>query len=713
MALDTISIKSGVILAVDGPDRPAQQRRNVIDWILAPYRRARGRSHYKQGRKAEDSGNWVEAKRAFYCAVQSDPSVPIYHYRLARNHERLDELDAAIGSYQTAIVLDADRAHWHARLAGVLALRKHYRAAEQSYRTALALNDQPAQWHAALADVLEQQGRDLAASVAWREAIERRGRVLEYHFNLGRCLERIADRSGFLGALDSQSLRELSDMGPSWIKELGQHRPISGQALWQEAEHAYRHALKGRGNKSSIWFRLGRLHEKRENWKSAAECYGRALKALDKVSWLYRYQYCITLASASASTFKVTVTLQDGREDVPGWKTTVPTQGPVIGYWHSIPAPTNFKIIGNVFSDVSKVHLFVDDRLVKSINLEDRSADGHIEKTFHFLLKKRLLQSFPSPARLSIAADRGYLVHFSGARSLLVEVTEAKGTLFSRLDAGSYISKKGSLVSPKRSPASQQKRLLAAYSVLRDEFERRFDRPLFLLFGTLLGKIRNGGLLPGDDDFDVGYVTYASTPEEVKQEALGFIKALAQAGYILRTNPNGRLFQAQVNGLWIDIFPVWQSKGRIWIHNSTSYEGTLDDFLPLRTDQLGGTAVWVPRNPEAFLEGNYGTGWRVPDPGFRYIAPRSVKRYLRRAHITEAELKELQEELELCRQNDPTVGSFLGPKKWRLIEQYRDELAALNGAASTAGSATSKAVSRSKRRQPKQAVLASRPIASA
>lgn len=698
-----------------GFEKPAQRRQSVIDRILQPYRTVLGRFHYKQGRKAEDSGNWIDAKHAFHSAVQHDPSVPIYHYRLARNHERLDELDRAVCCYQTAIALDAGRAHWHARLAGVLALQKHYAAAELSYRTALTLNDRPAEWHAALADVLEQQGRDLAASVAWREALERRSRVPEYHFRLGRCLERVADRSGFVAVLDPQNLADLSDTGPSWIGELGQSGPISGRALWQEAERAYRRALKGRGDKSIVWFRLGQLSEKQDNWKRAAECYGRALhKSPDNVNWLYRYQYCSSLASVSASsTFMVTASPHELRNDPPGWHTAVPAQGTVVGYWYNIPTLAYFKIHGYVFRDASKVHLLVDDRPVKSINLEDKSADGQIHKTFRFLLKKALLQSFPSPARLSVATDDACLVHFSGAKNLIVEVTEAKGTLFSQLDAGSYISKKGSLVSPKRSPASLQQLLLAAYSVLRDEFERRFDRPLFLLFGTLLGKIRDGGLLPGDDDFDVGYVTHADTPEVVKQEALGFIKELAQAGYNLRSNPSGRLFKAQVNGLWIDIFPVWQSKGRIWIHNSTSYEGTLDDFLPLRTDQLGGTAVWVPRNPEAFLEGNYGTGWRVPDPGFRYIAPRSVKRYLRRAHITEAELKELQEELELCRQNDPTVGSFLGPKKWRLIEQYRDELAALNGAASTAGSATSKAVSRSKRRQPKQAVLASRPIASA
>src|SRR5690606_21017324 len=252
--------------------------------------------------------NWIDAKHAFHSAVQHDPSVPIYHYRLARNHERLDELDRAVCCYQTAIALDAGRAHWHARLAGVLALQKHYAAAELSYRTALTLNDRPAEWHAALADVLEQQGRDLAASVAWREALERRSRVPEYHFRLGRCLERVADRSGFVAVLDPQNLADLSDTGPSWIGELGQSGPISGRALWQEAERAYRRALKGRGDKSIVWFRLGQLSEKQDNWKRAAECYGRALhKSPDNVNWLYRYQYCSSLASVSASsTFMVT-----------------------------------------------------------------------------------------------------------------------------------------------------------------------------------------------------------------------------------------------------------------------------------------------------------------------------------------------------------------------------------------------------------------------
>src|SRR5690554_7481610 len=52
---------------------------------------------------------------------------------------------------------------------------------------------------------------------------------------------------------------------------------------------------------------------------------------------------------------------------------------------------------------------------------------------------------------------------------------------------------------------------------------------------------------------------------------------------------------------------------------------------------------------------------------------RSVKRYLRRAHIKEKELERLQEELERYRQSHPETGEFIGPKKWRLMGKYREE----------------------------------------
>lgn len=533
---------------MSGGKTTAQSREGFVNGISLPYRLAIGWFHYRQGRKAEERKDWKAARRAFRRAARQRPRAPIYFYRLARNYERLEDLPKAVECYRDAIALDDTRAHWHARLATVLALLKHYQAAEHSYRQALALNDRPAEWHAGLAEILERRGLDLTAIAAWRAAIQRKGRVPTYHFRLGCCLERAADRSGFMRALDPQSLADLGREGPAWIAELAQSERISGAAFWQEAKVAYNRALEGKGNKTEVWFRLGRLLEKQEDWKGAADAYAHALhKTLDKVRWLYRYQYCASLAGLSSdSTFKVTFTPNERvgparisnpqlaspeKATTPEVSLTLPAAGAVIGYWHAIPAPARFEIRGNLFSDVTTVYLFVDDRMVKAINVEDASADGHIHKTFHFSMKKRLLQSFPSPARIAIAADTGRLVHFSGANELLIEVTGAKNSLFKKLDAGSYISKKGTLVARKRSPAGLQKRLLAAYETLRDEFDKRFDRPLFLLFGTLLGKVRDGGLLPGDDDFDVGYVSAGSTPEEVKAEALGFIETLVKAGY--------------------------------------------------------------------------------------------------------------------------------------------------------------------------------------
>jgi hypothetical protein len=85
-------------------------------------------------------------------------------------------------------------------------------------------------------------------------------------------------------------------------------------------------------------------------------------------------------------------------------------------------------------------------------------------------------------------------------------------------------------------------------------------------------------------------------------------------------------------------------------------------FLPPQDAMLRGTPVHLPRRPEAFLEGHYGPGWKVPDPGFVYHAsdvdPR-IRENLGKALITPPEYRELLAELEAERPDNPNMGRFV------------------------------------------------------
>jgi len=51
-------------------------------------------------------------------------------------------------------------------------------------------------------------------------------------------------------------------------------------------------------------------------------------------------------------------------------------------------------------------------------------------------------------------------------------------------------------------------------------------------------------------------------------------------------------------------------------------------LLPTSTVALEGRDVPAPADPEALLEATYGSGWRVPDPAFKYQPPRWLRRRL-------------------------------------------------------------------------------------
>src|SRR5690606_35133412 len=170
-----------------------------------------------------------------------------------------------------------------------------------------------------------------------------------------------------------------------------------------------------------------------------------------------------------------------------------------------------------------------------------------------------------------------------------------------------------------------------------------------LMYGTLLGFYRDGDFIPGDDDFDCGYISDRTDPVSVKEETKDIIVELIRAGFTVSFNRRGRLFRVQTErtgqaGLHLDVRPLWFQDGRVWLHNHCSFPATRDDFLPPEEGSFRGVRVLIPHRTEVFLRGHYGPGWKVPDPGFTYylsdIDP-AILDNLAKALITVREYREL------------------------------------------------------------------------
>jgi hypothetical protein len=152
-------------------------------------------------------------------------------------------------------------------------------------------------------------------------------------------------------------------------------------------------------------------------------------------------------------------------------------------------------------------------------------------------------------------------------------------------------------------------RAAVALEDLSAEFENTRFR-LFLISGTLLGYLRDGKLISWDKDIDVG--VFADADEAAKLE-----RVFEQSGnFSMRRLDfhSNRLRVEHANRVLVDIFPHYpESDGLIW-HDGATTRWWNTPF-ELKEIEFLGKRMYMPNNPERYLDENYGN-WRVPEVNF-------------------------------------------------------------------------------------------------
>ena len=141
---------------------------------------------------------------------------------------------------------------------------------------------------------------------------------------------------------------------------------------------------------------------------------------------------------------------------------------------------------------------------------------------------------------------------------------------------------------------------------------------VFLNSGTLLGVVRDGKLIDHDDDIDLGIVLRARSSigaarewSELQERLIAldlFDPNDQETPEIYRLKPAGNTK--------IDLFPAWAEKGNFFVYPHTYGDLASSEVLPLRICERSGHPL--PAKPEMMLNVNYGTGWKVPDPLFKF-----------------------------------------------------------------------------------------------
>lgn len=173
-----------------------------------------------------------------------------------------------------------------------------------------------------------------------------------------------------------------------------------------------------------------------------------------------------------------------------------------------------------------------------------------------------------------------------------------------------------------RYTAEQKGLIVRTITAVCDELAEKVGVSWFVTSGTLLGLVREGGFIKHDDDLDVAYVS-AETSEA------GILDQRRRIHAVLNAIPNVRAQDCAGGHFWVfwkspelqfmfDLFTGFVRGGCFNEYPLKPMTLAADRVLPTGQATLYGEVTRVPREPEALLALNYGEGWRVPDPNFRF-----------------------------------------------------------------------------------------------
>lgn len=132
--------------------------------------------------------------------------------------------------------------------------------------------------------------------------------------------------------------------------------------------------------------------------------------------------------------------------------------------------------------------------------------------------------------------------------------------------------------------------------------------PYFIICGTLLGSIREGEIIPWDDDIDIGIME--SDMEKFNSLDFGYRSSGASE------NSCGKIYLDEK--LYIDVFPFEKKGDRYqYIEKSARDLWPNDYFLegelfPLKKYKFGNLEVSGPNNHLQYSERAWGKDWRKP-----------------------------------------------------------------------------------------------------
>lgn len=171
---------------------------------------------------------------------------------------------------------------------------------------------------------------------------------------------------------------------------------------------------------------------------------------------------------------------------------------------------------------------------------------------------------------------------------------------------------------------------LLSLKTLMTFFRTKCDIWSYLIYGTLLGSIREKDVIANDTDYDIALLIPGDTIDEVKENfyKLGAIliehkmlgKIWTDKGAVLKPtnvkqikNPMGQMHIMTPDGkCYIDVWLSWFNNGKYYLTKGVKGELKRNVITPFQWGYIQDVPFIIPNNSECILEQVYGGDWMIP-----------------------------------------------------------------------------------------------------